>query len=68
MSDVTNDLLCEVLKSVRARLTNIEASFSEVRTELIAIRGHLAAMRADIAKTRLRRIEHRFDLADSPVT
>ena len=68
MSHVTRDLLYEVLKSVLARLTNIEASISEVRTELMAIGGHLAAMRTDIAKTRLGRIERRLDLADSPVT
>jgi len=71
MAQVTNELIYEVLKFIRNRITNIENGVREVRQELIAIRGHLNAVQTDIAnlysgqnkiESRLERIERRLNL------
>lgn len=83
MSEVTNDLIYEVLKAVQARLGNMDEAQREMRGEFRAVRGNLHAMQTqmgaiqiDIANlseaygaldTRLSRIERRLDIIDSLV-
>jgi chromosome segregation ATPase len=76
MAEVTNELIYEVLKAMQTRLSNIEGSIVEIKTELQAVRGHMLAIQTDIAnlyagqanvEVRLGRIERRLELTDSPV-
>ena len=76
MAEVTNELIYEVLKPMQTRLSNIEGSIVEIKTELRAVRGHMLAMQTDIAnlyagqanvEARLGRIEKRLELTDAPV-
>jgi hypothetical protein len=77
MADVSNELIYEVLEGMQDPLTNIDAGFVEMRTELRAMRGHLVAMQTDIAnlyvgysnfENRLARIERRLELTDVTAT
>ena len=77
MAEVTNELIYEVLKAMPTRLSNIEGSIIEVKTELQAVRGHMLAIQTDIANlyagqtnvdVRLARIERRLELTDTPVS
>ena len=77
MAEVTNELIYEVLKAMQPRLSNIEGSVIEVKTELQAVRGHMLAIQTDIANlyagqangdVRLARIERRLELTDTPVS
>jgi len=77
MAEVTNELIYEVLKAMQTRLSNIEGSIVEVKTELRAMRGHMNAMQTDIANLynsvdglgqRIERIERRLELTDTPVS
>jgi hypothetical protein len=76
MTEVTNDLIYEVLKSMQTRLSNIEGSVIEIKTELQAVRGHMLAIQTDVAnlyagqgnlEVRLGRIEKRLELTEAPV-
>ena len=82
MAEVTNELLYEVLKSVQARIGNLEEGQREFRGQFAAIRGTLHSMQTqtgvvqvDIANLytsfgafdgRLSRIERRLELSDAP--
>ena len=77
MAEVTNELIYEVLKSMQARLGNLEDGVREIRSELRALRGHMLAMQTDVSnlydgqakiELRLERIERRLDLVDLPAT
>ena len=77
MTEVSNELIYEVLKSMQGRLSNIENGIVDVKTELQAVRGHLLATQTDVAnlyagqgniEMRLSRIERRLDLTDTPAT
>ena len=74
-TEVTNELLYEVLKSFQQRLSNIEGSNGEIRNELQAIRVHNVGMLTDIKniygttssiEIRLDRLERRMDLSSVP--
>jgi chromosome segregation ATPase len=76
MTEITNELMFEVLKTIQSRLTNIETGIREIRSELVAIRGHLVATQQDVAnlysgqagiELRLEHIERRLDIAEAPV-
>jgi hypothetical protein len=75
MTEVTNELIFEVLRSIQGRLTNIEGSVGEVRNELQAIRVHNVGMLTDIKniyattasiEVRLDRLERRMDHVAEP--
>ena len=77
MAEVTNELIHEVLKAMQARLSNIEGSMVEVKTEIQAVRGHMLAIQTDVANLyagqaniefRLGRIERRLELTETPVS
>jgi len=72
MAEVTNELIYEVLKKMQDRLSGIEHSVQEVRTEIVALRGHMIAVQQDVAniygrmagvEVRLDRIDRRLELA-----
>ncbi len=75
MAGVTNELICEVLKSMPARLGNIEQGNKETAARLSALQTHLLAVEKDVANiyeslgaldARLDRIEKRMDLIAEP--
>ncbi|WP_214471818.1 hypothetical protein [Mesorhizobium sp. dw_380] len=70
MSEVTNELMFELLKSIDRRLGQLSQGFSEVKSEIDSIRGHLIATEIDVKNTygvlsrrgdRLERIERRLE-------
>jgi predicted nucleic acid-binding Zn-ribbon protein len=75
MSDVTNELLLEVLKRMQGDLSTIKDGQKEIRTEMSALRGHMLAIQTDInnmyaklatTEVRLDRIERRLDIVNEP--
>ena len=71
MTQVTNDLMYEVLKSLHADVRLLKDGQREIKQELISIRGQLIAMNQDVHNIygilgrhdqRLERIEKRLEL------
>jgi uncharacterized coiled-coil DUF342 family protein len=83
MPDVTPDLMFEVLKSIQARLAQVDGKIDEMKQEMLALRTSQNAARQEITSVfqeisgvhatlvrhegRLDRIEHRLELNDTPV-
>ncbi|HEY9213516.1 MAG TPA: hypothetical protein VIQ29_11805 [Ancylobacter sp.] len=76
MTEITNELMYEVLKAIQDRLGKVEGKVDEVKHELHAIRTHQLGMQQDIHNvyaaltrqdTRLDRIERRLELTESPL-
>lgn len=63
MTEVTNELVYELLKSMQTRLTRMDGKLDEVKLELQAIRGHQLAIQQDVSViyARLGHIENRVD-------
>jgi len=75
MSEVTNELLYEVLKAIQTRLGNMEHAQREAAARLSAIQTHLMAVEKDTAniyesmgalEMRLHRVEQRLDIVPEP--
>ena len=75
MAEVTNELIYEVLKGIRARLGNIEQGQREAAARLSAMQTHLMAVEKDVANIydalgaldgRLGRVERRLDIVGEP--
>lgn len=73
MADVTNELMYELLKKLNARFDKVDASLSELRSEMNAMRGTMVAVQHDIHNVyttltrhelRLDRIENRLELRE----
>lgn len=73
MTNVSNELMYELMKSMNERLIRIDGRIDQVESELRAIRGHMLAQQQDIAniyatlarhEVRLERIERRLELAE----
>ena len=73
MSEITNELIYEVLKKIQIRLDGLEHGVREIKQELISIRGHMLSMQNDIHNIygilgrhddRLDRIEQRLELRE----
>jgi translation initiation factor 2B subunit (eIF-2B alpha/beta/delta family) len=73
MTDVTNELLYEILKAVQTSIRKLEDGLGELKQELIAIRGTMVSMQQDINNIygilarhdqRLDRIERRLELRE----
>ncbi|MCO5147632.1 MAG: hypothetical protein M9895_15805 [Aquamicrobium sp.] len=71
MTEVTNELMYEVLKSLHADVRLLKDGQREIKQELISIRGQLIAMNQDVHNIygilgrhdqRLERIEKRLEL------
>ena len=83
MPDVTPDLMFDVLKSIQARLAQVDGKIDEMKQEMLALRTSQNAARQEITSVfqeisgvhatlvrhegRLDRIERRLELADTPV-
>ena len=83
MSEVTPELMFEVLKSVQARLAQVDGKIDEMKQEILALRTSQNAARQDVTSVfqeiagvhapvvrhegRLDRIERRLELNDAPV-
>ena len=73
MSEVTNELMFELLKRVHHEIGELRQDGAEVKRELNVIRGHMVATQNDIHNIygilarqddRLERIERRLDLRE----
>ncbi|MCO5163716.1 MAG: hypothetical protein M9939_21530 [Mesorhizobium sp.] len=71
MAEVTNDLICEILKSIQGRMDKMEHGIGEIRHEVVSIRLTQMGIENDIHNMygilarhdqRLDRIENRLDL------
>jgi len=83
MAEVSNERIYEILKTIRARLANIEDTQRDHSAQFIALRGDLRSIHAEISSmkddiiniyevnnahdARLTRIERRLDIIDSPI-
>jgi len=73
MTEVSNELIFEVLKQMQQRLERVDHKIDEVKSELNSLRGHQISMLQDFQNVygilgrvdvRLDRIERRLELAD----
>lgn len=73
MSDVTNELLFEVLKRIQAKLDTLEQKIDDLGVRLLAVEQHMSALQIseyrqnselDRLRSRIDRIEKRLDLVD----
>ena len=76
MTEVTNELMYEVLKVIQQDVFSLKNGVSELKLELNAVRGHMISMQQDIHNiygvlarhdVRLERIERRLELSDTAV-
>ena len=72
MAEITNELIYEVLKSVQARLGNIEQGQKEMAARISALQTHMLAVEKDVVNlyealaaldTRIERIDRRLKAA-----
>ncbi|KQS98212.1 MULTISPECIES: hypothetical protein [unclassified Rhizobium] len=73
MTEITNELMYELLKRVHADIAGLKEGQKEIRSELNAMRGTMISMQQDIHniygilarhETRLDRIENRLELRE----
>jgi hypothetical protein len=73
MTEVTNDLMYELMKRMHHDLSELRMDVSEVKKELNVIRGHVIGVQTDIHNIygilarhdeRLERIERRLELRE----
>ena len=73
MTEVTNELMFEVLKDVQSGISDLQAGQHEMKAELQAVRGHIIAIQTDVSnlykgqsemRSRLERVERRLNLTD----
>lgn len=83
MPDVTAELMFEVLKSMQARLAQVDGKIDEMKPEILALRTSQNAARQDVTSVfqeiaavhatlvrhegRLDRIDRRLELNEAPV-
>jgi len=77
MTEVSNELIFEVLKQVQQRLDRVDHKIDEVKSELNALRGHQISMLQDFqnvysilsrSDVRLDHIERRLEIVDASTT
>ncbi len=75
MAEVTNDLICEVLKGIQGRMDRLETGQRDIKEELIAVRLHQHAAQGELngllsrigsVEDRLDRIENRLEIIGEP--
>jgi DNA repair ATPase RecN len=76
MVEVTQELIYEVLKQLRDRMSSFDRKLDEVKAEMQAMRIHSVAVQQDIQNIysilarhdgRLERIERRLEISEVPV-
>jgi septal ring factor EnvC (AmiA/AmiB activator) len=77
MADVTDELMYEVLKSVQARLGQVDGKVDEIKQDMLAFRTYLIAIQQEISglhatlvrhEQRFDRIERRLELSEAPTS
>ena len=75
MAEVTNELMYEVLKSLHARLGQVDGKVDELKHEMQAFRTHLIGIQQELSgihstlvrhEHHLDRMERRLELTDAP--
>ncbi len=75
MAEVTNELMYELLKSLHARLGQVDGKVDELKHEMQAFRTHLIGIQQELSgihstlvrhEHRLDRMERRLELTDAP--
>jgi DNA repair ATPase RecN len=75
MTEITNELMYEVLKSIQIRLTGVDGKIDELKQEMQAFRTHMIGVQQELGgihstlvrhEQRLDRIERRPELTDAP--
>jgi hypothetical protein len=75
MTDVTNELVYEVLKAIQTRLAGVDGKIDELKQEMQSFRTHMVGLQQGINgihstlvrhETRLDRIEQRLELSEVP--
>ena len=80
MTEVSNELIYEVLKQVQQRIDRVDHKVDEIKSEMNALRGHQVSMQQDTHNIygiliygilgrfdfRLEHIERRLELNDAP--
>jgi len=73
MAEVTNELICEILKQLQQDNAGLKDGQREIKESLVAIRTHLVALQQDVSNiytvlgrndNRLDRIERRLEIAE----
>ena len=73
--NVTNELILEHVKQIQGKLSDHDARFSRIDSELRAVKSHVAGLvQSDLSRdadqatmqVRLYRIERRLGIADAP--
>ena len=73
MAEVSNDLICEILKQMQDRLSGVDSKVTELKAEMQAFRGHMVSLQQDLHNIytildrhdgRLDRIERRLELTE----
>jgi hypothetical protein len=77
MTNITNELMYEVLKQIQADLRNLDRKSDEIKAEIQAVRTHVLGLQQDTGNIygilarhddRLDRIAHRLELSDAPAS
>ena len=84
MADINGELIYEVLKSVHARLAQVDGKADENKSDMLALRTQITSIHHDLLsihhelggmhgtlirhEQRLDRIERRLELNDAPAT
>jgi hypothetical protein len=84
MADISNGLIYEVLKSVQARLVQVDGKADENKSDMLALRTQITSIHHDLLsihhelggvhgtlirhEQRLDRIERRLELNDAPAS
>jgi hypothetical protein len=84
MADISNELIYEVLKSVPARLTQVDGTADENKSDMLALRTQITSIHHDLLsihhelggvhgtlirhEQRLDRIERRLELNDATIS
>ncbi len=75
MSEVTNDLLLENLKSIQDKLSKLDNGVKDIKEEMVAMRLHQHASQGEInniygrlgsIEIRIERIENRLEIVTEP--
>lgn len=73
MSEVTNELLFDVLKRIQIKLDTLEQKIDDLGVRLLAVEQHMSALQIseyrqnselDRLRSRIERIEKRLDLVE----
>ena len=62
MTEITNELMFEVLKEIQNNQKDMKAQLHSIREEIVAVRTHMAGFQADISNLYSAQVEMSKDL------